>query len=100
MKDITRYFRLFLVFFALTFNANCIAEETQGQDKIAAENIEQICLAQGGEYKIFNNGCAGYCDAREAIGAIFCTQALKKSCECGEGKCFERETNTCRYIQK
>lgn len=64
----------------------------------ANENDKAACEESDGKWEMMKNGCGDSCFSHEKA-KIMCTMALKASCNCGPGRCFDTEEKTCRDIK-
>ena len=55
-------------------------------------NIEKKCHNAGGVWKKFNNLCADSCQSK--VASPICAQSITFSCDCGKGKCWNKDQCT------
>lgn len=56
--------------------------------------IKERCSATGGEWILFNDGCADTC-YRIQNENVSCPKIFRNSCECGQDKCWDTATVAC-----
>lgn len=67
-------------------------------EKCVALSEKDVCQQEGGEWRVFRNGCVDSCQYNRNKGDVMCTQALTYGCDCGEGKCWNSEEKVCENI--
>lgn len=77
-----------------TDNTNSTVNLNNNTNTTANSTVEQQCVAAGGTWKQFSNGCVDSCNAK-IPGQSVCTQAFTNGCECGTTQCWDHETSAC-----
>lgn len=55
------------------------------------DHLALVCEEEGGQWRLFNNGCVDSCDAARNDD-IMCTQAMTYGCDCGDDMCWDGQT--------
>lgn len=92
---------IIIVFFLINLNFILISDlhadtDDIGDNQDSNKLFKQICAEEGGEWKLFPDGCVDNCNKYNQKEQIFCTMALTYSCECGLGRCFNFKLKTCQ----
>ncbi|MGM5487621.1 MAG: hypothetical protein ACQESG_01600 [Nanobdellota archaeon] len=51
---------------------------------------EEICQAEGGDWREFPNGCVDTCESQREN--VACAQVMTEGCDCGPGMCWNGAT--------
>jgi len=94
---VINYYLIF-TFCLLSFSLNnSYAEQIKDKQNMEIVINQEFCKNIGASWQRFNNGCADFCSSYNRELRI-CTMALKWSCDCGEGLCFDQKNSACREI--
>ncbi len=77
----------------ITDNTNSTNTKTVNINK-TTNTQEQTCVASGGTWREFSNGCVDSC-ATQGDELSVCTQAFTYGCDCGADQCWDDETSNC-----
>lgn len=77
----------------ITQNTNTVNTNIINTNPVV-DTQEQICVASGGTWREFSNGCADSCAAQNDT-STYCTQAFTYGCDCGAAQCWDDETSDC-----
>lgn len=82
----TCLFALLVLFLSLTA-CQAGAGEAKTEPEQPTRSEKELCLASGGQWTMFNNGCLDACEYRRGEVTI-CTQELRIGCYCKGIRCW------------